>query len=156
MEYSCSIQDTTLRYSIVGEELRAEDRGGLKLSLVLAGGGIEEKERKVRSRLGSVGWVGIVFSLFTLAVVGYKEGLPGVLRLGVWGAGHVFFFVAGLFLVIRFRRPLVGVEFLRDDTGICIWRDPNAADRYEAFIEEVKSLTNRYSQLRGADAPRSG
>jgi hypothetical protein len=143
MEYSCTVQGTTLRYSIVGEELRAEDRGGLKLSLSLVGGRIEEKERKVRSRWGNVGWVGIVLGPFTLAMVGYKEGLQGILHLGVWGVIHVLLFVAGVFLVIRFRRPLVGLEFAREDSGICIWCDPRTKERYRKFIEEVQSLTRR-------------
>ena len=143
MDYACTVGKTTISYSLADDELRASEGGGLSCALPLRSGGVAVKRRRIYSRWFRAGVAAFIVPLITFSTIAVKEGFRGVAQLGFWGGVHVLLLLLGMFLLIRFRRSMIGVEFVRGESGICVWRDSAAADRFESFIDAVKQVIAR-------------
>lgn len=146
MNYTCTVNKIAISYSLSDDELCAREGDGLSYALPLRSGEVTMKRRRVYSRFFYAGIVAFISPLIAFGPIMLKQGFAGIADLNfsiVVYAMHTVLFVSGIFLMLRFRRPRVGFEFLRGESGICVWSDDSATNHFNSFVTAVQQAITR-------------
>jgi hypothetical protein len=140
LHYTATIWNETHHYSLADGQLgyRFGD-SDVSFAIALRPGGFSLHPRRQTHRYFRAGFVMIALSLFTLAVLYAKERS----LQGIGSMLYVYFgmIVVGLALVVRFR-AIYRAHLFRTSRGdeILIYRDPENAERADAFISRLNSM----------------
>lgn len=143
MEYTCTMSKTEISYLLSHYELRAREGDGLAYALPLCSGIVTMKCRRVYSRFFYAGIAAFITPLIAFGPIILKKGFSGLADLNLLIGVHALLFVLGIFLLHRFRRPMMCFQFLHGESGICVWRDNAAPDKFDSFINAVKQVIAR-------------
>ncbi|MHC5057623.1 MAG: hypothetical protein ACYTKD_23365 [Planctomycetota bacterium] len=136
--YQATVSGETVTYTLQAGKLSAESKSapGMKHVIPLDAPGVTAVEERRFHNLFWAGLAALGVPAFTFAVTDLKEKRLDV--YDIWSLVHLGFMIAGIVLVLAYRRRRRGLLVTRDGrTGIVISCEPGKEAGFREFCDAV-------------------